>query len=188
MSKTESLHYKLCCEGAKWLHRNKHNWKKCQTKRCYRPEEHYATCQQCKQYHYVAVELCTVDTESPDVWGLSAWDTAIIEVKITHSDFIADKKKWWRSEEAEKMGFQAGNLRWFLCPENVIKPEELPDKWGLLYWDGKMIYPVVAPQLFNNTGIADMKILASILRRENFPKKIYNYRGCPTTIKSKHAL
>jgi hypothetical protein len=22
MSKTDSLHYKLCCEGAKWLHKN----------------------------------------------------------------------------------------------------------------------------------------------------------------------
>jgi len=51
-----------------------------------------------------------------------------------------------------------------LCPEGIIKPEELPDKWGLLYWDGKQIRPVVAPKAFDNTGRADMRILASILR------------------------
>lgn len=35
------------------------------------------------------------------------------------------------------------------------------------------------------TGHADMKILYSILRREKFPEKIYNYRGKPSTIQPK---
>lgn len=184
MSKTDSLHYQLCIEGAKWLHRNKRD-KKCPTKTCYRPENHYNLCHCCLQYHYVAVELCTWDTESADVWGLSAWDTAIIEVKVSHADFLADQKKWWRSKDAADNGRQAGNFRWYLCPEGVIKPEELPDKWGLLYWDGKHIHAVVAPKKFENTGMADIKILASILRREGFPKKIFNYRGARSTIKPK---
>lgn len=188
MSATNSLHYDLCVEGAKWLHRNKHNWTKCQQKPCHNPDDHYALCQVCRQYHYVAVELCTADTESPDVWGLSAWDTAVIEVKVSHADFLADQKKWWRGEEAEKVGYQAGNLRWYLCPEGIIKPEELPDKWGLLYWDGKNITPIIAPKQFDNTGMADMKILASILRREQFPKKIFNYRGAPSTIHPKTCM
>lgn len=181
MSKTNSLHYDLCVEGAKWLHRNKHDYKKCQSKICHKPE----FCKVCHRYHYVAVELCTVDTENTDVWGLSSWDTAIIEVKVSHADFLADKKKWWRTDEAGDYGCQAGNYRLYLCPEGIIKPEELPDNWGLLYWDGKKVYPVVAPQQFKNTGMADMKILASILRRENFPQKIYNYRSEPSTIQPK---
>jgi len=179
MSKTDSLHYQLCVEGAKWLHRQKWNYERCQKKPCHNSE----FCHVCKKYNYVAVELCTWDTENTDVWGLGNFcDSAIIEVKVSHADFVADQKKWHRSTVAENAGRQAGRLRWYLCPEGVIKPEELPEKWGLLYWDGKKTYHVVAPKPFENTGWADMTILASLLRRENFPQKIYNYRGVPSTI------
>ena len=41
MSKTESLHYKLCCEGAKWMRKQK--W---------------------SSYKIVAIELCTVNAEN----------------------------------------------------------------------------------------------------------------------------
>lgn len=185
MSTTGSFHYQLCVEAAKYLRRNKHDLKKCPGKACYRPDDHYALCHVCYPYHYIAVELCTWDTESPDVWALGAWNTVIVEVKVSRSDFLADRKKRWRSDDAEKACRQAGNLRWYLCPEGVIKPDELPEKWGLLYWDGKRILPIVAPRPFENTGMADMKILASILRREGFPKRIYNYRGARTTIQPK---
>ena len=104
----------------------------------------------------------------------------MIEVKTSHADFLADRKKYWRSVEPE---YQAGNKRWFLCPEGVIKPDELPDGWGLLYWDGKMIMPVVAPVMRLQGCHGDLLILYSILRRENFPKKVYNYRGSNTSVK-----
>lgn len=61
----------------------------------------------------------------------------------------------------------------------------LPDKWGLLYWDGKKVYPVIAPKPFEDTSSADMDILTSILRREGFKEGIFNYRGQVTTIKPK---
>lgn len=179
MSNTNSLHYKLCVEGAKWLHRQKWNFTKCQKKTCYLTD----SCGACKKYKYVAVELCTWNNENTDVWGLGNFnDSAIIEVKVSHSDFMADKKKWCRSEEAATLNLQAGHFRWYLCPECIIKKEELPEKWGLLYWDGKRVYPVVAPKRFENTEGADMDILTSILRREEFPQKIFNYRGSRTTI------
>lgn len=179
MSATRSLHYNLCLEGAKWLHRQKYNYDRCKKKSCYRTE----ACGACKRYNYVAVELCTWGSENTDVWGLGNFnDSAVIEVKISHSDFLADKKKWCRGEQAKALGYQAGRLRWYLCPEGIIKKEELPDKWGLLYWDGKKVYPVVAPKEFKDTAAADMNILTSILRREEFPKKIFNYRGSRTTI------
>ena len=179
MSKTNSLHYDLCVEGAKWLHRRQ-SYDRCKAKKpCFNP----SLCRNCRYpYQYVAVELCTVGTENTDVWGYNNEGTAVIEVKVSHSDFMADQKKWWRSDVAENRGYQAGTHRWYLCPEGVIKPEELPDKWGLLYWDGKQITPVVAPKPFENTGRADMRIMASILRREQFPEKIFNYRGQPSTI------
>ena len=113
--------------------------------------------------------------------GLGAWnETSVIEVKTSHADFKADQKKWARSDDAMNRGMQAGNYRWYLCPEGVIKKEELPDKWGLLYWDGKRIYPVTPPTKFENTSYADMQVLTSILKREDFPQKVFNYRGIRT--------
>ena len=184
MSSTSSLHYQLCCEAAKWLRRQKWNLERCQGKPCHVPE----FCHACKKYKYVAVELCTWGGENTDVWGLGNFnDSAVIEVKTSHADFLADKKKWCRGEEAGTKGLAAGALRWYLCPEGVIRKEELPDKWGLLYWDGKRIYPVKGPQRFEGTAAADMDILTSILRREGFPEGIFNYRGARTTIVSKTA-
>ena len=172
MSKTDSLHYQLCLEGAKWLRRKKRNYEKCKSKECHLPE----FCRICDSYKYVAVELVVYGAENTDVWGYNTFNTAVIEVKVSHQDFLADKNKWWRSEEASNLNLQAGKLRYYLCPEGVIKPEELPEKWGLLYWDGKKIKYVVGPKPFENHEHADLRILSSILRRENFPEKIFNYR------------
>ena len=179
MSKTDSLHYQLCVEGAKWLHRQKRDINRCPKKYCHKPE----FCRSCYRYKYVAVELCTVGTENCDVWGFDGNYTSIIEVKTSHADFLADKKKWWRGEEAEKLNCKAGRFRWYLCPEGVIKPEEVPEGWGLLYWDGKKIVYVKGAPTHENTARADLLILSSILRREYFPQKIYNYRHQNTTIK-----
>lgn len=181
MSNTQSLHYQLCVEGAKWLHRQKWNYEKCRKKSCYRTE----ACGRCSRYKYVAVELCTWGSEKTDVWGLGNFnESVVIEVKTSRLDFKADQKKYCRSDEFAKSFGQAGMYRWYLCPEGVIKKEELPDKWGLLYWDGKNVYPVKAPEEFENTASADMNILTSILRREQFPEQIFNYRGKRIPIKS----
>lgn len=172
MSKTDSLHYQLCLEGAKWLHRQKRDINRCEKRYCHKPE----FCWSCYQFKYVAVEINTVATENPDVWGFNGDQTAVIEVKTSHTDFLADKKKWWRGEEAENLNLKAGTFRWYLCPEGVIKPEELPEGWGLLYWNGKKIIHIKGAPEHKNTARADLLILSSILRRENFPAKIFNYR------------
>ena len=83
MSKTNSLHYELCVEGAKWLRKQKWNYDRCQKKSCYRTE----ACGQCKKYRYVAVELCTWDCEgleaepvvTPNVGILSSTDILAID-------------------------------------------------------------------------------------------------------------
>ena len=181
MSATNSLHYQLCIEGAKWLRRKKHDYKKCANKECHNK----GFCRTCLSFKYVTVELCTYCIEQTDVWGYDGNVTAIIEVKTSHSDFVNDSNKWWRGKEAEQCGLQAGMIRWYLCPSGVISKEELPSGWGLLYWNGKDIEHIVAPSVFENTYKADMRILYSLLRRENFPQKIFNYRGMNTTIKPK---
>lgn len=179
MSKTGSLHYDLCLVGAAWLRRQKYNYDRCRKRPCYRTE----ACGACKRYKWVAVELCTWRSEKTDVWGLGNFnESAVIEVKTSRADFLADRKKWCRGEEALTGGYAAGRLRWYLCPEGIIRKDEVPEKWGLLYWDGKKVYPVKAPKPFEGTASADMDILTSLLRREAFPEKIYNYRGTRTII------
>lgn len=53
----------------------------------------------------------------------------MVETKISRSDFLADFKKQHRQEGG------VGNYRYYDCPIGLIKPEELPEKWGLIYVD-----------------------------------------------------
>lgn len=165
----------LCLEAARWLRRRKHSDVRCNGGPC-------PVCGACGRYRFIAVELCVTGAENADVWGYDGYSTVVVEVKVSHADFLSDRKKQWRSVEPE---YRAGNRRWYLCPEGVISPEELPEGWGLLYWDGRAVFPVAAPDFNVATGHADMRILYSILRREGFPEKVYNYRGAPTTIHPK---
>lgn len=72
--------------------------------------------------------------EVPDAIGFRAAGSfddgsIVVEVKVSRSDFLADAKKPHRSGETLGMG----NWRYYMCPEGVIKPEDLPEKFGLLY-------------------------------------------------------
>ena len=44
---------------------------------------------------YVVCELERVG-ESPDAFGFGGSSTQLIEVKVSRSDFLSDKKKYWR--------------------------------------------------------------------------------------------
>lgn len=71
--------------------------------------------------------------EIPDAIGFrtesSYRGSVVVEVKMSRADFLADFKKPHRNGEIEAIG----NWRYYLCPTDLIKPEELPPKWGLLY-------------------------------------------------------
>lgn len=169
MSTTLSLHYNLCLEGAKWLfsRKNHEGWQ--------------------SPWRYVWVEPSLVG-ENPDIWAFNGERTICVEVKVSHADFIADKKKWCRKEENTR---KVGCYRYYLAPKGVISNNELPDGWGLLEWDGTIIRgkynivrTVVAP-IVHKPSEGDLHIIGSLLRREKLRHGIYNYRGTPTTIKSK---
>jgi len=162
MSATNSLHYNLCLEGAKWLKRKNNH-------------EYYET-----PWKYIAVEIVVYGCENPDIWAFNGWSTIVVEVKTSHADFLNDKKKWFR-QVGNECG-DPGNYRYYLTPKGLLKPEELPEGFGLLEWDGKNIERVIKATKRTVTNHADGIIMASILRREHFPEKIYNYRGEPTTI------
>lgn len=71
--------------------------------------------------------------EMPDAIGFKTeygyQGSTVVEVKVSRSDFLADFKKPHRCGEVEALG----NWRYYMCPENLIQPDELPEKWGLLH-------------------------------------------------------
>ncbi|WP_017461357.1 hypothetical protein [Dyella ginsengisoli] len=80
----------------------------------------------------VLTEFACQLTEQPDVLGLrnAGQDSLLIEAKASRSDFLADKRKPHRSDRAIEA---LGSYRWYLCEPDVIRVQDLPERWGLLY-------------------------------------------------------
>lgn len=70
--------------------------------------------------------------ENPDVigfrHGFDGNGAIVLEAKTSRSDFLADRKKPHR-----QTGCGMGRWRYFICPEGLIDPNELPTGWGLVY-------------------------------------------------------
>ncbi len=81
-------------------------------------------------------ELVSLTTnEIADVIGFgSGGHSVLIEVKISRSDFLSDKKKIFRQYPEMGMGTQ----RFYCCPTDLIKQSDLPNGWGLIYVNDKM--------------------------------------------------
>lgn len=106
-------------------------------------------------------ELSTAAMEIPDGWGYGGNGSVLIECKATRSDFLADAKKFYRRQPKAGMG----NLRYYLCPQGLIQPEELPEAWGLLYCLPKQIKVVVKARLQHANLQHERIFLASVVRR-----------------------
>lgn len=81
--------------------------------------------------------------EVPDAIGFRAAvykeSSVVVEVKVSRSDFLADKKKPHRIDPAKGMGL----YRYFMAPKGIIKPEELPAGWGLIEVSAKGALKVI---------------------------------------------
>jgi len=79
-------------------------------------------------------ELRSIENECADVIGFGSWSHSIlIEVKVSRSDFHADKRKPFRIDPKKGMG----RYRFYCCPTNMLKVSDLPDNWGLIYVNEK---------------------------------------------------
>jgi len=114
----KQTHRSMCVLAANWLIRNH----KCSS---------------------VLIERGSGSGEMPDVIGFYLEDSFLIEVKESRTDFLKDKKKVFRFNP--KLGM--GKFRYYACPENIITPEDLPDKWGLLYVGKKGRIRKITPAL-----------------------------------------
>lgn len=121
---------------------------------------------------YVVCELERIG-ECPDVFGFGFAYTQLLEIKVSRSDFLSDKKKEWRINP--EIGL--GQYRSYLCPENLIKENELPYNWGLFYLNenGK-ISMIKKPERQISCSIAEVNLAASIMRRELIKPQIFSYK------------
>ncbi|WP_298150991.1 hypothetical protein [Flavobacterium sp.] len=118
-------HKDLCCLAVKWLKRA--------------PSKNGPACQ-------VAFSEAKAgwNGEIPDAIGFrtAAEDegSVVVEVKVSRPDFLNDRCKAHRINQATGMGL----YRYYMAPEGVIDVHELPDKWGLIEVSAKGILSVLA--------------------------------------------
>lgn len=67
--------------------------------------------------------------EKPDAIGFKNNVSLLIECKCSRADFLADRRKKFRVNSSLGMG----DWRFYLCPPDIIRVNDLPDGWGLLY-------------------------------------------------------
>ena len=112
----------------------------------------------------ILTEFVCYANNIPDVIGFSSDFSVLIECKVSHSDFLADLHKPHRNEMNRT---QMGNYRYYLAPPEIIKPEEVPDTWGLLVCLDKQIKVLKQAEFHNSFDVrnAEFPILYSIARR-----------------------
>lgn len=98
---------------------------------------------------FAVKELKTTEKEIVDVLGFGAWNhSVLIEVKVSRQDFLADKKKSFRINPDEGVG----RYRFYCCPKDLIRIEDLPNNWGLIYEDKSKLEIVFNPYCKNPKG------------------------------------
>lgn len=130
-----------------------------------------------KGFKVVLKELSTMSLEIPDCLGFNSGHSFLLEAKASRSDFLADKKKWFRHNNARGVGMR----RAYICPKGLIKPEELPPKWGLIYVNEKRKprEKVKSGTFEDRHLINEQLMLVSVVRRmiDGFEYKKYLHRS-----------
>lgn len=83
-------------------------------------------------------QAATHNGEQPDAIGWRDGLSFLVECKASRSDFLADRKKPFRVDPAIGMG----DWRFFMCPPGLIRADELPEGWGLLYAHSRKVEKV----------------------------------------------
>jgi hypothetical protein len=107
-------------------------------------------------------EFATAGHEVPDAIGFNCFSTVVIECKASRADFLKDQKKTFRLRPYLGLGRE----RYYLAPEGLLQPEEMPEKWGLLEWKSGKIFIRKKPEGFTARHRGrETTFLVSMLRR-----------------------
>jgi len=106
-------------------------------------------------------------TENPDAIGFRMGFSYLIECKASKADFLTDKKKGFRIRPQDGMGYE----RYFMAPQGLLDPSEIPSGWGLLEVGeiARKYRPVTRTResgtFFKRNLQAEVAYLASAIRR-----------------------
>lgn len=115
-----------------------------------------------KKCSVIITDMATSNSETADAIGWQGWASTLIECKASRSDFLADAKKQFRQMPENGMGL----YRYYCALRGVIKLEELPEKWGLLEWDGKKLRCLKTAEHFLEYNLRnELALMNSALRR-----------------------
>jgi len=116
-------------------------------------------------------------SENPDAMGFGGRTfSVLIECKASRVDFVADKKKWFRKRPEDGMGYK----RYFMAPVGMLKPNEIPNKWGLLevyektpHMNRRVGITVEAEAFHERNQEAEITYLVSAIRRINISMAVF---------------
>lgn len=104
-----------------------------------------------------------------DVWGIKNdvnLMTYGIEVKISKADFRNNRGKEAKLHygiEREEDDWIPANLNYILCPENLLQPEEIHRRYGLLWFNGERLVNKKTPLFNEMTDRQKVKIIMKFL-------------------------
>ena len=111
--------------------------------------------------HTCFTEFATQDNESPDVIGWKGGLSTLLEAKADRGDFLSDKLK-----PARRRLFALGRKRYYICPWGLIHPDELSERWGLLWVrSGRVFMKMSAAPFPEYDWMGELRFLNSMVRR-----------------------
>lgn len=110
----------------------------------------------------VLYEAAATKGEIPDVIGWAGMSSTLIECKVSRADFLKDAAKKPRSKDSLGMA----QRRYYLCPAEMVKVEDLPPKWGLLWATKNNVTVQREARGFSKRNlVAEVEFLSTMLRR-----------------------
>ena len=103
---------------------------------------HFELCKKTAERFVSSVALFEVSMlgipEKPDVLDFnSSGRSTLYEIKMSRSDFLADRKKYSRA-----INPWFGEKRYFVCNGDFIKEDEVPQGWGLYHFKNGKFYKI----------------------------------------------
>lgn len=109
-----------------------------------------------RRHPYQIVNSYIYNWES-DFWTLDSQGfTREYEIKISRADFLKDALK---PKHLDMFGGKGPNYFYYVCPENLIKPDEVPKGYGLFYYTEHGISLIKRPAKLHSEKFTDYKLL-----------------------------
>ena len=105
----------------------------------------------------------SITGEIPDAIGWCGGRSILVECKTNRRDYFSDKQKTFRQLAETGMGVH----RYYMTPPGLVVPEEIKNKWGLLWVYEKQVREKKRSIIFNrkDASFHEIIVLYSALRR-----------------------